>query len=375
MNNKITNQPTSAPSLMGHSAKYINADTARSGMISRLEDPTGKNKSKKLKHLFGIPLAKIFQIVLLGILTAILSTIILYLTLRTNASEDAEQAPVVTYSNELHPKTAVDETINEAAQTITANETVVSDATEGTPAATIVTEPDATLISKVAEPAPAIENPHEQLSKALMGNDTPVIPTSKGRSAEESVVSHKPTSTLAKTKAEPNHKNQALGKAEASSSKPKSTVKNAKTNKQDTDIKVIDALVAQKSENPQDRDIKVLAALVAANNPQADAQPFDESAKPTTKTLVTNGAHPAKSNAAPANQSKQQPRAAQPMTLGNAGETIADELAKCGELNFIEAPICRVKTCFGHVGSIPECTPELKKPEVNTDSSAVFNGR
>jgi len=377
MNNKSTNQPTSAPSLMGHSAKNINTDSAKYGMLSRLEGPAGQKKLKGQNALLGVASAKTSRDIFIGLITAILATIILYFTLQKNAQEEVSHSPIVTYSSEPTSSVDANKAANDAKQTITANESVVLNDADiapsdvaSAPAATIVTEPEASLNSKTIELTPVVENPHEQLSKALMGGNAPIRSTTSIKSAEEADASRKLASTLAKLQAEPNNKTpsnkkQEIGKPEAIAPKTKGTIKVAKATKQDTDIKVIDALVAQKSEGPHDRDIKVLAALVSANSPQTNAA--TDTNKPTDKKLTSSSKHTAKNNAAQANQ-------AQPMTLGNAGETIADELAKCSELNFIEAPICRVKTCFGHVGSVPECTLEFKKPEVNTDSTSVISG-
>lgn len=377
MNNKNINQHVSTPSLMGSSAKNISAEVAKSGMLARLEGPTGQKKSKNQKNTFDVIPTKIFRIILVSLIAAITATIILYFSVRKVHQEDETHSTIVTYSNEPPQAVASNKPVSDAKQTITANESVVSADAEITssegalsPTATIVTEPEATLNSKRIESTSVIQNPHEQLSKALMGDGAPASSTTSVKSAEEADASHKLASTLAKLQAEPNNKThdnkkQEVGKQEAPSSKTKAAVKVAKTAKQDTDIKVIDALVAQKSENPHDRDIKVLAALVSANSPQVSSD--TDAVKSIDKKPTSNSKQQAKGNVASANPT-------QPMTLGNAGETIADKLAKCSELNFIEAPICRVKTCFGHIGSAPECTPELKKPEVNTDSTSVISG-
>jgi hypothetical protein len=377
MNNKNINQHTSTPSLMGNSAKNINAEVAKSGMLARLEDPTGQKKSKSQKNAFGIIPTKISRVTLISLITAIAATVILYFSVRKVTQEDETHSPIVTYSNDSPQAVGVNKPVSDAKQTITANESVVLADSEVTssestlsPAATIVTEPEADLNSKKIESTSVVENPHEQLSKALMGDSTPASSTNSIKSAEEADASRKLASTLAKLQAEPSNKTlsnkkQEVSKQDVASSKTKATVKVAKTTKQDTDIKVIDALVAQKTENPHDRDIKVLAALVSANSPQASSD--TDTAKSIDKKSTSNSKQQTKANVVATNPM-------QPMTLGNAGETIADKLAKCSELNFIEAPICRVKTCFGHIGSVPECTPELKKQEINTDSTSVISG-
>ena len=378
-----TNKNTSAPSLMRSSANNVNSETAKSGMLARLEDPTGQKKVANQKSQNLNLSIKSIRFLVIGISALCISAGVLYFILRSSTNDVEADSPVVSYANEKQSPADLKENVNklkQASAVVAANEVIIPADSEipPAPAATIVSEPEAKPNAKNTEPA--IENPHDQLSKALLQDNDSASKEKKlentKKSAEEADASRKLASTLAKIQAEPVEKKQVLNKAEVKTLKSKAEAKPVKKSKPDSDIKVIDALVAEKPANPKDRDVKVLAALVSADNAtdnkaQPNTQPHLELEKSLNKQTINQPS----GNATAVSKAQAKPEAtAQPMTLGNAGGTIADELAQCSELNMIKAPICRIQVCYGHVGKVPECTPEFKKPEVKTDGISVISG-
>ncbi|HEY3300072.1 MAG TPA: hypothetical protein VGJ90_04795 [Methylophilaceae bacterium] len=341
-----TNTDSVTPTLMGQSAKNVRVE-AKSGMLARLESPTGQKKNKPQAI---VSIVAWWPIILLISLVAIVITVtILYFTLEPNPAVEDSNLPIFTLDNQIKADSMSNQNQSKQIATLTnngktlPNQVVLEPKTEPA-AATILSESEA---KKNSPSTPA--HTHDTLSKPLIAESSP------------SVVDEKQTQTASATQASP------FARLQVGASPIKTSTSNKMaTNKQDPDVKVIDALVTSKPENSSDRDVKVLTALVLADKmAKSGAEPHSE----LEKVLSKPQAHPTKSNMAPPSATQ-----AKPMVLGNAGETVADKLAQCSTLSFVEAPVCRIRVCFGNVGTAPECTPDFKKPEVNVDEISPIKG-